>query len=86
MRALIIPALCVAITGCAKGSFENRLTTTLTGDRAFVSSLYGPFGITAELSADDAREIQRLREQSLAYEQIVRAVTAAQQPTKGTKQ
>lgn len=66
--------------GCAKGTFENRLTTTLTGDRLFATSLYGRQGLTLELSEDDARELQRLREQSQAYEQIVRAVKAVQQP------
>jgi hypothetical protein len=48
------------LQGCAKSTFANRLTMTLGGDRLFVNSLYGPVGITAELSAEDAAEIRRL--------------------------
>lgn len=72
----LIPVILAALlTGCSslKGTFENRITTTLTGDRAFVTSLYGLVGITAELSPEDARELRRITEQSRAYEQIVRA-------------
>lgn len=46
--------------GCS-ATFENVLTTSLQGDRAFVSSLYGPLGITTELRKADADELKRLR-------------------------
>lgn len=46
--------------GCS-ATFENVLTTSLQGDRAFVSSLYGPIGITSELRKADADELKRLR-------------------------
>lgn len=74
-RSIVLVALCLPLAACSslKGTFENRITTTLTGDRAFFTSLYGPVGITAELSSEDARELQRIAEQSRAYEQIVRA-------------
>lgn len=56
----IILLLALALTGCDKSTFANRLTTTLTGDRLFVNSLYGPVGLTAELAPEDAAEIRKL--------------------------
>ena len=47
------------MSGCA--SFENRLTTTLTCDRVFVTSLYTRLGITSELSEADAAVIRSVR-------------------------
>lgn len=58
-------AACAALAGCGSvptGRFDNVITVSLTGDRAFVSSLYGPLGVTAELRESDARELRRLRE------------------------
>lgn len=64
MRAILLLSLCAAFAGCASkpGRYDNRTLTTLTGDRAFVGVLVGSFGLTLELSADDARELRRLRE------------------------
>jgi hypothetical protein len=54
--------VCVALTGCSTaGKFDNVLVTTLNGDRAFVASMYGPFGLTAELRAQDARELDLMK-------------------------
>lgn len=52
----------VALAGCGtlQGKFENALTFTLTGDRVFVTSLYGPIGITSELREADAAALRRL--------------------------
>ena len=44
------------LTGCATpiGTFDNRLTCSLARDKAYVASLYGPVGITAEIAKADA--------------------------------
>lgn len=78
---IIVLSLCAALAGCGStpGRFDNVLVTTLSGDRAFVSSLYGPIGITAELRADDARELKRMREQSRDAEELVRMLARHQQ-------
>lgn len=66
---------CVFFTGCATvGKFDNRLTMTLNGDRAFVSSLYGPVGITTELSEADAAALREL----IAVREAVRAYVRSQ--------
>lgn len=59
MRYLTI-LLLLLLAGCGKSTFSNRLTMTIAGDRLFATSLYGPVGITAELSKEDADEIRRL--------------------------
>lgn len=63
MKTILTLAACAALTGCGSvpGRFDNLLTVSLSGDRAFVTSLYGPFGITAELRSADARELAKLR-------------------------
>lgn len=73
MLRSIALAVCLPLCGCSslKGTFENRITTTMTGDRAFVTSLYGPLGITAELSPEDAAEIRRMRESARQAEQLM---------------
>lgn len=53
--------------GCS-GTFENVLTTSLQGDRAFGTSLYGPVGITMEFRKADAEEIRRLRARAAAIQ------------------
>jgi hypothetical protein len=72
---LITLALCAALTGCASGRFDNLITVSLDGDRAFVASTYGPFGITAELREADARELKRLRERTRDAEELVRMIS-----------
>ena len=64
MKRILLILACL-LPGCSSlGKFDNVLVVSLTGDRAFVSSLYGPIGITAELREADARELQRLRERA----------------------
>ena len=72
---LILATLCVALTGCATGRFDNLITVSLTGDRAFVASTYGPVGITAELRKEDAAELKRMREQARDAEELVRLMS-----------
>jgi hypothetical protein len=38
----------------APAQLENRLVCTRKGDKVFVVSQYGPFGITTTISAEDA--------------------------------
>lgn len=52
--------LSLALLSACGSTFDNVLVLSLTGDRAFVSSLYGPVGITAELRDEDAAELRRL--------------------------
>lgn len=89
LQILSMAALLSLLSGCAtfKGTLENRLTTTLQGDRAFVSSLWGPIGFTSELSPEDAAEIQRLRQlqQRLQFLQIIVEPAAPAASTPGTK-
>ena len=82
MRIMIL-AICALFSGCSSlhGAFENRITTTLSGDRAFVASLYGPFGITAELSAEDAQELRRMHEAAKQAETLM--IILRLQQTKG---
>lgn len=49
-------ALLVMLAGCSTigGTFDNRLTCSLAGDKAYVASLYGPVGVTAEIAKADA--------------------------------
>ena len=73
-RSLFAAAACAALAGCSTtGKLDNVLLTTLAGDRAFVASLYGPLGITAELRADDARELRAMREKARMMDLLVRA-------------
>lgn len=59
MKTFVCICLVAILSGCGT-VFDNALTVTLTGDRAFVTSLYGPIGITAELRDADAAELRRL--------------------------
>lgn len=57
MKYLTI-VLALALTGCATtGQFENRITRTLSCDRVFVASLYGPIGVTTEIDKKDVAEL-----------------------------
>lgn len=56
MKTLIL-VLSLAMSGCSsidlKGHLENRVTTTLSCDRGFFASLWGPIGFTSEIDAKD---------------------------------
>ena len=56
-RAIAFVAFAFAVVllfpGCAIATFENRLTCTVAGDRTFVASMYGPVGVTTEVSPKD---------------------------------
>lgn len=60
-HAIILAAALLAGCGTLDGKLQNVLVMSLSGDRAFVNSLYGPVGISSELRADDAAELRRLR-------------------------
>jgi hypothetical protein len=83
-RTLVTLCAALALAGCGStpGRFDNVLVMSITGDRAFVSSLYGPVGITAELRAEDARELKRLREQARDAEELARMAARAQMQAK----
>lgn len=53
--------ICAALlTGCAgfdPSKFENRLACTVSKDRAYVVSEYGPVGITGRLADQDRAAI-----------------------------
>ena len=68
LKLLLLSGFVAISTGCAQ--FDNRLTRTVSGDRYFVTSLYYRFGITAELSADDARELKRMEDQATAFRML----------------
>lgn len=61
LRAAAALAATLALSACSTvGKFDNVLTISLSGDRAFVASLYGPIGVTAELRKEDAAALQDL--------------------------
>ena len=66
MKRIVL--LCALLTGCGtnpfKGEFTNRVSMTLGGDEAHISSMYGPLGITSKVDPKDVevlRELMRLR-------------------------
>jgi hypothetical protein len=74
MKSILALVACTAVAGCSTaGKFDNVLLTTLSGDRAFVASLYGGLGITAELRAADARELLAMKEKARAAEAALSA-------------
>jgi len=75
MKTIFALAACAALTACgtSPGQFDNLLTLSLSGDRAFVTSLYGPIGVTAELRTEDARELMAMREKARFAEQVLSA-------------
>lgn len=71
MKTLATLCACLAFAGCSTtGKLDNLLLVSLTGDRAFVASLYGPLGITAELRAADARELMAMREKAAVVDML----------------
>lgn len=79
MNRSLFAALVVLLAGCGSldGKLQNVLTTSMTGDRAFVSSLYGPIGITSELRGEDAAELRRLRAAAAAAASTAAAAASA---------
>ena len=76
MKSLLTLGACMFVAGCSTtGKLDNLLVVSLTGDRAFVASMYGPIGITAELRKDDARELQVMREKARMLDLLVRATS-----------
>jgi hypothetical protein len=58
MKRSLILLTALATAGCASvDHLQNRVTTTLACDRAFVASLYGPIGITSEIDKRDLAEM-----------------------------
>ena len=60
MKYSLITFAALILTGCAtfdSANFQNRVTTTLACDRAFVASLYGPIGITSEIDGRDLAQM-----------------------------
>jgi hypothetical protein len=52
---LAILTIAIALAGCGTtAAFDNVATCSLDRDRAFVASLYGPIGVTAEIRKQDA--------------------------------
>jgi hypothetical protein len=45
------------LSGCESTGkmLENRLSCTLSGDTAYVTSMYGPIGVTNKIAEADAR-------------------------------
>ena len=59
MKRILATICAAALAGCSTtGKLDNLITVSLTGDRAFATSLYGPIGFTAELREQDARELR----------------------------
>ncbi len=59
-RVVVLVAAAVALlSGCSTvpGRFDNRVVRTLAGDRAFVNILFGPLGVTLEVSERDAAAV-----------------------------
>jgi aromatic ring-opening dioxygenase LigB subunit len=83
MRYLIL--LSLMLTGCGTnplaGKFTNRVSMTLGGDEAHVSSMYGPIGITSKVDPKDAEVLRELVRLRAMVEAIARA--QAQQQRNG---
>jgi aromatic ring-opening dioxygenase LigB subunit len=80
MKALILLSLLLA--GCGtnpfKGEFTNRVSITLGGDEAHISSMYGPIGITSKVDQKDAEVLRELVRLRAMVEAIQRAQAQAQ--------
>jgi aromatic ring-opening dioxygenase LigB subunit len=80
MKSLILLSLLLA--GCGtnpfKGEFTNRVSMTLGGDEAHISSMYGPIGITSKVDQKDAEVLRELIRLRAMVEAIQRAQAQAQ--------
>ena len=60
MKLVAIFLLAISLSGCAsiKEAFlDNRVVCTVAQDKAFAVSLWGPLGISAEISEKDRKVI-----------------------------
>ena len=57
-RYLGVAIICISASGCAALNtakyLGNRVTCTVSGDKAYVTSLWGVFGISSEVVEEDA--------------------------------
>ena len=85
MKTLLIAA-CVALAGCSsnplKGQFANRLSVSLSGDEAYVNSMYGWLGVTSKIDGRDAEVIRELVRLRAVVEAVQRAQAQAQRDSK----
>lgn len=58
-KCLLLIGVCATLTGCGTldKTFDNRLTCTISKDKAYFISLYGPVGISSKINDDDAKTI-----------------------------
>jgi aromatic ring-opening dioxygenase LigB subunit len=79
-KAAVLSVMLLA--GCGtnpfKGEFTNRVSMTLGGDEAHVSSMYGPIGITSKVDPKDAEILRELMKLRGMVEAIQRAQAQAQ--------
>lgn len=57
MKKYLIVVIASFLTACGSlptGLLDNRALCTVSGDKGYVASLYGPIGITSSLNKDDA--------------------------------
>ncbi len=59
--SLLVLVVVFGLSGCASISktFANRVSCTVDGKRALVSSMYGPVGMASLVDADDAAALCR---------------------------
>jgi hypothetical protein len=61
MKRSIVVFATLMLAGCGtidvSAQLQNRVTTTLACDRAFVASLYGPIGVTSEIDKRDLAQM-----------------------------
>lgn len=53
LGSLLILLLTSGCAGTKLDTFDNRLSLSLAGDKLFINSMYGPLGITSEVSDKD---------------------------------
>lgn len=60
-RIAIILLASIALSGCASMNMDkylgNRIVCTVSGDKAYVNSLWGWLGIASEIVEQDAKKI-----------------------------
>lgn len=57
MKSSLILLSLLSLSACGSipnGTFDNRAACTMDGAKAYFLSLYGPVGVSAEISAKDA--------------------------------